>query len=78
MSIIEESPLSVGTSGIPAHGINTQGNTIRYMGPAALGVETTRGSLSIVTSRAIRDVIKPAIKAFLETCDTNPPSRITV
>ena len=44
MSIIEESSLSVGTPAIPAHGMNTQGNTTHHMGadPAeALGVEGT-------------------------------------
>lgn len=30
------------------------------------------GSLLIVTSRTIQDVVKPAIKTFLETCNTNP------
>ena len=88
MSIIEDSPLSVETPAISAHDTSTQPNTTHHMGNSVLGVEGIaltrryvtkwgcrnykRGSLLIVASRIIQDVIKPAIKTFLETCDTNP------
>ena len=41
MSIIEESPLSIETPAIPAHGMNIQANTISHynMGASALRVE---------------------------------------
>ena len=63
MSFIEGSRLSDETPAIPTHGTNTQANATYHMRAAALvGVE---GAIQDVT-------IKPAIKTFLETCDTNP------
>ena len=42
MSMIEDSPLSVETPAILAHGTNTQANTTHHMDAAALGVEGRR------------------------------------
>jgi len=72
MSIIENSPLSVETPAILAHGTNTQANTSHHMGTAALRVEGTTLTRRRYVTKAIRNVIKPAIKTFLETCNTNP------
>jgi len=86
MSIIEDSPLSIETSATPVHGTNTQANVTHHFGAAACeGITLTRhyvtrywGSRNhckdslLIASRTIQDVIKPAIKTFLETCDTNP------
>jgi len=70
MSIIEDYPLSVETPAIPAHCTNTQANTT-HMGAAVFRVEgITLTSRRYVTK--VQDVIKPAIKTFLETCNTNP------
>lgn len=61
--ILEDSPLSVETPTIPAHGTETQA-----MGTAALRVQGRRRYVK----KVVQDVIKPAIKSFLETCDTDP------
>lgn len=67
-----DSPSSAETPAIPAHGTDTLSNGPHMhhrRGAAAFrGVIFTRHYVT----RTIQDVIKPAIKTFLETCDTNP------